>query len=70
METTTMPLMWWLITIVTLCFLWLVIAPGRAVEMAVALLVLLMKELQLVNVSAILLLDILNSSPTPPTHQP
>ncbi len=48
-----MRLMWWLITIVTLGFLWLVIARGRALEMAVALLVLLMEELQLVNVSAI-----------------
>ncbi len=53
MKTTTIPLMWWLITIVTLGFPWLVIAPGRALEMAAALLVLLMEELQLVNVSAI-----------------
>ncbi len=52
METATMPLMWWLITIVTMGFLWLVTARGRVLEMAVALLVLLMEQLQLVKVSA------------------
>ncbi len=52
METATMPLMWWLITVVTMGFLWLVTVRGRVLEMAVALLVLLMEQLQLVNVSA------------------
>ncbi len=65
METATMPLMWWLITVVTMGFLWLV---THVLEMAVALLVLLMEQLQLVKVikRMLLLLDIFNSLPSGP----
>ncbi len=47
-----MPWMWLRPTTVTMDFLWLVTKQGRVLEMATALLVLLMDCLQLVNVSA------------------
>ena len=51
MKTAHMRLMRLLTTTVTLCFLWLVTKQGRVLEMATALLVLLIDYLQLVNVS-------------------
>ena len=52
MKTAPMHLIRLLATIVTLGFLWLVIKQGRVLEMATALLVLLIECLQLVNVSS------------------
>ncbi len=49
-------------------FLWLVIARERVLEMAVALLVLLMEQLQLVNVSAYV--SVIFNSPNNPPHPP
>ena len=44
-------LLWWLPTVVTLGFIWLVTTHGLALEMAAVLLVLLMGRLQFVSVS-------------------
>ncbi len=51
MKMAPISLLWWLPTTVTLGFLWLVTAQGLALEMAVALLALLMEKFQLVKVS-------------------
>ena len=51
MKTAHMRLMQLLTTTVTLGFLWLVTKQGRVLEMATALLVLLIDYLQFVNVS-------------------
>ncbi len=51
MKMAPMSLLWWLPTTVTLGFLWLVTAQGLVLEMAVALLALLMGQLRLVSVS-------------------
>ncbi len=56
-ETVTFLLVYWLPTAVPLSLFWLVATEGRVLEMAVALLVLLMERLQSVQVSA-------NSTPT------
>ncbi len=50
MEMAIMPLMWWLPTIVTLGFLWSVTTQPLALEMEVALPVLLMAYFQSVKV--------------------
>ena len=51
MKTAPMRLMWWLPTTVTLGFLWLGTTQEIALEMATALLVPLMGQLQIVSVS-------------------